>query len=169
MAERASKTSRPSHGRLKVSPWARVDRVQLIRREVREYLAPSALEVLIEHAEAQVEGGAEVGGRGADAGRVFATLMITIDLRRCARFFREPADTATAERVAELLEDSPGLDLKLTRMILDDLVRLAGRPADELEVTLERTIRAEGTTLLIDGDAMAVPRSKARGNRGARG
>ncbi len=166
MPERDS-SGRPTRGRLKPSSWARVDRVQLIRREVREVLAPSAIEVLLGHAERQVEGGAELGDNAPASGRVYATLMVTIDLQRCARFFREPADTATAERVAELMADSPALDRKLTRMVAGELAALAGCTPEELDVSLDRTIRADGTILYVDGDAMGVV--KGRGKRRARG
>lgn len=162
-------SGRPARGRLKPSSWARVDRVQLIRREVREVLAPSALEVLLGHAERQIEGGAELGDHSPAAGRVYATLMVTIDLQHCARFFREPADTATAERVAELMADSPALDRKLTRMVGAELAKLAGCALEDLDVTVDRTIRAEKTTLYVDGDAMGVVRTDGRGKRLAQG
>lgn len=157
--------------RLQESPWARVDRVQLIRREVREVLAPSALEVLLAHAERVVEGGDEVGAPAPRAGtrRVYATLMVTIDLRRCARFFREPADAATAERVAELMESSPDLERKLVRLVRAELARLAGAEPDAIEITLERTIRAEGSILYIDGDAMTTITAAGRGKSAGRG
>jgi hypothetical protein len=156
----SAKARAPRSG-LGVSPWARVDRVQLIRREVREYLAPSALEVLLGHAERQVEGGVE-------GDRVYATLMVTVDLGRCARFFREPADTATAERVAELMTESPGLERKLVRMVSAELARLAGCAPDDLDVSLEHVVRAEGAVLYVDGDAMGTRRA-GRGNRRAEG
>ena len=37
--------------------WASVQKVQLIRREIRETLSPSALEVLWRHGEHVIEGG----------------------------------------------------------------------------------------------------------------
>lgn len=153
-----------SRRRLEESPWARVDRVQLIRREVREVLAPSALEVLLAHAERVVEGGDEVGGPAGPPGRrVYATLMVTIDLRRCARYFREPADAATAERVAELMEESADLERKLVRLVRGELASLAGADPETMEITLERTIRVDGPVLYIDGDAMATLGAASRG------
>ena len=161
-ASRVAQRTQPRR-RLGEPPWSRVDRVQLIRREVREVLAPSALELLFSHAERVVEGGDEVGdtpGRGGR--RVYATIMVTIDLRRCARYFREPPDSATAERVAELMEGSPDLDRKLVRSVRGELAALAGVDPDALEVTLECSVRADGPILYVDADAMATVAGPAR-------
>jgi hypothetical protein len=167
MAGRPHDAQRPqTRRRLAESPWARVDRVQLIRREVREVLAPSALELLFAHAERVVEGGDEVGGSPAHAGRrVYATIMVTIDLRRCARYFREPPDSATAERVAELMEASPDLERKLVRLVRGELAALAHANPDALDVTLETTVRTDGPIVYVDADAMAtlVAPPRARG------
>jgi hypothetical protein len=50
------------------APWARVRKVQLIRREIREVLSPSALEVLWRHGEHVIEGGrSSAAGAGRQA------------------------------------------------------------------------------------------------------
>lgn len=127
-------------------------------------LSPGAIEVLFDHAELVVEGGEELGGRRAADRRVFATVMVTIDLTRCADVFREPADDATARRVAELMEAEPRVHRELDALAARELARLvAGEaPGDAncepaaLVVALETEIRAEGTTVLVDLDAMAT-------------
>lgn len=131
-------------------------RLQLIRREIREALAPSALELLFEHAELVVEGGEELGGRRAEDRRVFATVMVTIDLTRCAGQVREPADEVTARRVAELMEAEPRVHQRLRSLAARELARLCGAAPEELAVAVESTLRAEGTTVLVDVDAMAT-------------
>lgn len=151
----------PSHAdvpseHLGAAPWAKVRRVQLIRREIREVLSPSALEVLFDHAELVVEGGEEVGGRRAGERRVFATVMVTIDLCRCAGQVREPADEATARRVAELMEADPRVHERLRTLAARELARLGGAEPEEITVAVETGVRVEGTTLLIDVDAMAT-------------
>jgi hypothetical protein len=135
--------------------------VQLIRREIREFLGQSALEVLFSVAEHVVEGSAELSaadagspGRGARAPRVYATVMVTIDLRACSAYFREPADDATAERVAELMQGCARVGEQLAELARPKLAELAGLAADRLEVTLQHQVRADGTRILIDGDAM---------------
>lgn len=133
--------------------WARVHKVQLIRREIREVLSASALEVLWRHGEHVVEGGGEVGNTGAGR-RFYATVMVTFDLRRCAAHFREPADTATAERLAELLIGSPRVQKKLVELARPELARLAQVAGERLRIELDHHARAEGTQVLIDGDAM---------------
>ncbi|MCY1011889.1 hypothetical protein OV079_41305 [Nannocystis pusilla] len=61
--------------------WVKVQKVQLIRREIREILAPSALELLFKYGELVIEAGPELGrGRRAPGHRFYATVMVTVDL-----------------------------------------------------------------------------------------
>ncbi len=147
----------PAHEALPAPGWARVHRVQLIRREVREYLSPAALEVLLEGAEHVVEGAADAAGPSGS--RYYATVMVTIDLRRRAAWFREPADEATAERVAELLQDSPGVRQKLAEVARVELARLADVDPASLDILLDHQVRVDGTTILIDLDVAGSPRA----------
>lgn len=133
--------------------WARVGRIQLIRREVREFLPRSALELLFAHGEHVVEGGVELG-EGGVAHRAYATVMLTIDLARCADLFREPADAATAQRLAELMELDRAVHDRLLALARRELARISGLSTRRLRVQLEHHVRAEGTRLLLDGDAM---------------
>ena len=142
--------------RLPPSPWARVQRVQLVRREVREYLPPSAVQMLLARAECVVEGDGELGPPTRGQRRVYATVMVTIDLERGASLFREPADEATAQRVAELVESTPAIIRALVAYARPELARIAGVPGDALEISLEHTARAEGSRILIDGDAVGI-------------
>ncbi len=129
----------------------RVHRVQLVRREVREYLSPSALEILFAHATWVVEGEpVPAGGL-----RLFATVMVTIDLASCAAYLREPADAATAARVATLMDASPAVARRLIEMGRPRLLRLLGAPGrGEVDVSIEHRARAEGARILIDGDVV---------------
>jgi hypothetical protein len=125
---------------------------------VREVLSPGAIEVLFDHAELVVEGGEELGGRRAAPDlRMFATVMVSIDLARCATQVREPADEATARRVAELMEAEPRVHQRLRSLAARELARLANMPPEAfLLVTVETSIRVEGTVVLIDVDAMTT-------------
>lgn len=146
-------------GRLPPPRWARVEQVQLIRREVREYLPAGAVELLLSGADFVVEGGDELGATsGAPARRVYATVMVTIPLPRSAKAFRERPDGATAVRLAELLESTPLVARKLAELARPELAEIAGVSPAALEISLEHQARAEGTDLLIDGDAVAVVR-----------
>jgi len=137
--------------------WTRVRKVALIRREVREYLPSSTVEVLLSEGETVVEGGAEVGRDGASS-RVFATMMITADLAALADRFRDRADAATARRVAELLEGHPDLAPKLAARLQPRLPNLVGASsAKHWDIAVEPEVRAEGTSVMIDADIVAVP------------
>ncbi|MEM7153688.1 MAG: hypothetical protein AAF799_12650 [Myxococcota bacterium] len=137
-------------------PWARVQRVQLIRREVREVLSPGALEVLFEHVDLVVEGGEELGGRRTADRRFYATVMVTIDLVRCRSCFREPADEATARRVAELMEEDPRVEQRLRTLAGRELAQLADTEPEALSLVLETGVRAAGTAVLLDIDVQAT-------------
>lgn len=157
-------------------PWSRVRRVQLIRREIRESVPPAAIELLLSGADHVVEGGTELEkpapgslpdlsrpgnpdrprASGVARRRVYASLMTTIDLSGAAETFREPADAATAERVAELLRDDETLREKLIARMRPHLAELASMPGDALEISLDYEIRADGPRILIDADAAGI-------------
>lgn len=129
-------------------------------------LSPGGVQVLFDHAELVVEGGEELGSRREADRRVFATVMITIDLGRCADYFREPADEATARRVAELMAGDPQVHQQLHSMAARELARLAGCEPSALALAIETAMRVEGTAVLIDLDAMATLDSTRREGRG---
>jgi len=125
-------------------------------------LSPGALEVLFDNADLVVEGGEELGGRRAADHRLYATVMVTIELSRCATHFREPADEATARRVAELMENDPHVYERLHTLALRELARLAETEPDSLALAAEIGVRADGASVLVDIDAMAT-RTRRRG------
>ncbi len=131
----------------------------LIRREVREYLPASTVEVLLSEGETVFEGGTELVASGGSS-RVFATIMVTADLASLADRFRDRPDAATAARVAELLEGHPDLAPKLAARIRSRLPDLAGDPsAAQWEIAVDSQVRVEGTAVLIDADIVAAPTS----------
>jgi len=134
-----------------------VRKVALIRREIREYLPSSTVEVLLSEGESVIEGGAEVV-TGGGSSRVFATLMITADLEALADRFRDRPDAATALRVADLLGAHPDLGPKIVARVRPRLPELAGREdAAQWHVSVDSQVRAEGTAVMIDADIVAAP------------
>lgn len=141
--------------------WAKVERIRLIRREIRETLSPGAIELLFAHGELVVEGsGAVACEAGTD--RVYATIMLSIDLSHCASRVREPVDAATTFRLVELMRECVSVRLGLTELARPHLARLAELAADAIDLAVEPTIRSEGMLLLVDGDAVAWPRNPVR-------
>ena len=159
MSPRKRQTASLPRGPLLEPRWARVTQVQLIRREIREHLGHSALEVLFSAAEHVVEGGAELAAPHATSARrlervarAYATVMVTIDLRACSAYFREPADDATAQRVAELMQDCDRVSDFVATLARPKLAELAGVQPEALEISLQHEVCADGTRILIDGD-----------------
>lgn len=139
--------------------WPRVRRIPLIRREVRESLSESALEILFCGAELIVEGDHDG----------YATVMLTLDLARSATLLRERADEATAERVAELMRGSAGVRGRLTELARPRLAELFGADPRSLRIELLPVVRVSGARILIDGDAVVSVRDNARGAKQVRG
>jgi hypothetical protein len=139
--------------------WLRVRRIPLIRREVRESLSDNALELLFGSAELLVEGDRDIEGPQPD--RAYATVMVTLDLTHCASVLREPADEATAERVAELMRGSASVRRQLIELARPKLAELLNAPARALRIELLPVVRVVGARILIDGDAVVSLRSRS--------
>jgi hypothetical protein len=141
--------------------WPRVRRIPLIRREVRESLSDSALEILFANAELLVEGDHELGAKvslGMLSGRAYATVMLTLDLAHSATLLRERADEATAERVAELMRGSAAVRRRVTELARPRLAKLFGADPRSLRIELLPSVRVSGARILIDGDAVVSVR-----------
>lgn len=150
--------------------WPRVRRIPLIRREVRESLSDSALEILFCSAELIVEGDLDRGRphpskRGFESGRAYATVMLTLDLTRCAELLRDRADEATATRVAELMRGSAGIRERVTELARPRLAELFDADPRTLRIELLPVIRVAGSRILIDGDAVVSLRSSQLKNQ----
>lgn len=159
-----ARTSAPAreHAELVAPPWAKVDRIALIHREIHESLSPGAIELLFAHGELVVEGSEAVAvERGS--GLVYATIMMTIDLTRCASRVREPVDIATVDRLVELMHDHGSVRSKLIALARPDLARLARCTPDEVDLSVDITVRGEAMALLVDGDVVAWARNSRSG------
>lgn len=140
----------PASGRLALRPMARVQRIALFEREVRERLSPSALEAFFAAAEVISEGQrAERSGREA----YFGSTMLTIDLEQLAPVVRDACDAGTAQRLAALMQRDPSVTALVKGIAARETARLAGvRPR---AVATEIKIGARGTRVFIDVDVEA--------------
>lgn len=134
---------------LAAAPWARVERVNLIRREVRESLSPNALEILFSRAEVVVESGTDPSGEA-----VYGTVMLTFDLSRCSDLVREPADAATALRLSELLAADKKVARRLATLARPYLSEAAETSVPMSAISMDFKVRVEDERVLIDGDGM---------------
>ncbi|RMG98495.1 MAG: hypothetical protein D6705_05650 [Deltaproteobacteria bacterium] len=132
--------------------FRRVDHVQLVRREVREYVPRTSLELLFRSADVVFEGEAEPAGAGGDGVRIAGTLMVTMDLSDVAALAREPADAATAARLAELLPRTEGFVAGLAGLAAREIERASGTRIDPKALDLDPVVRAEQARILIDVD-----------------
>jgi hypothetical protein len=132
-------------------PLARVQRIALFEREVRERLSRAALDLLLARAAVISE-----GQRQTRAGREawFGSTMLTIDLDALAPALREPCDAGTARRLAGLLESDPAVASRVEAIAAREAARVAG--ARPRSVSAEMKVSARGVRVFIDVDVEAV-------------
>ena len=127
-------------------PMATARRVSLFEREVTVRLSPVGIDLLLGAATVLSEGTTE-------RGRFSGSTMITVDLARTAAAIAEPADAATARRLAALVPTDDHARFRARRIAIAEAHRRAGTldsPAVDLRA------RAIGTQLQLDLDLEAV-------------
>lgn len=131
-------------------PMARVTRIALFEREVRERLSASALDLLMSRAEVISEGQRSTRG-GRDA--YFGSTMLTFDLPELAVVLRDACDAGTARRLAALLETDARVAERVQQLAAREAARVAG--AKPASVSTHVAIRAQGARVFIDVDVEA--------------
>jgi hypothetical protein len=132
---------------------AAVRRLALVRREIRERISATGLELLLRAASRISE------GRIAADGRYYGSTMLTLDLGLASGQVRDVCDIATAVRLAQLLEGDAAALAQVRRLVVEEASRVARRPLGELE--LEIRLRVEGSKIFIDVDVEG-PGAQAR-------
>lgn len=127
-------------------------------------MSDNALEILFCSAELLIEGDRDLETRPslADAARVYATVMLTLDLSQSAALLRERPDEATAERVAELMRGSDEVRRRLIELARPELAELFDAAPRSLRIELLPVVRVSGARILIDGDAVVSLRTPAK-------
>jgi hypothetical protein len=131
-------------------PMARVERLPLIEREIRERVGTAALELLIAGADVLVEG---APGNGPTSAGFFGSVMMTIDLAARAPQIREAPTPELAARLVELI-GADGRALGRIRRIAESRAAVfAGRPIEVHPGDLR--VRSDGLRVLVDIDIEA--------------
>ena len=138
---------------------ARVSRVTLFEREIRERISEPALELLLHHAEILTEGECASGGSDPD-GPFFGSTMFTIDLAALRGAVRERCDDASARRLSRLIETDARVQERVRQIAQREATRLLARRVRAADAVVR--VRAQGTVVYIDvdieGDLYAAPR-----------
>jgi hypothetical protein len=138
---------------LELRPIARVHRIPLIEREVREHLSRAALDAVFASAEILSEG--EVDS-AAGRQRFFGSTMLTVDVARLAEILREPADEGTARRLVALLAHDGSLEGRIEAIVQSEVERISGTATQTLRN--EARLRTQGTRVFLDIDVEAILR-----------
>jgi hypothetical protein len=146
----APKSIRPNLQRLLLRPLARVERISLFEREVKERLSRAALDVLFAAAGVMSEGQRSARGKRES---FFGSTMLTIELETVAAALRDAADARAAQRLAALLARDAGAQARIKRMAAEECERLSSARPRSLNTDIK--VRARGTTVYVDVDVEA--------------
>jgi hypothetical protein len=133
-------------------PLARVERIALFEREVRERLSRAAMDLVFERAEVMSE-----GQRSIRAGQpaYFGSTMLTINLDTLAPSLREACDAGTARRLATLLMDDASAHARVKQIATREATRIAGGRLRALGTEVK--VSARGVRVFIDVDVEGTP------------
>jgi hypothetical protein len=145
---------------------ARVERVNLFEREVRERLSASAVELLFRHAQVLSEGecarASSIDPRIRMISRFFGSTMITVDVAALSTSVREPCDATAAAKVAALVATDARVAHRAKEIAIGEAQRLANGPLKTPSTELR--VRVRGTTVHLDvdveGDVAGVARDR---------
>jgi hypothetical protein len=145
---------------------AAAKKIGLFGREIREWISPPALEILLGAAERITEGSFEgpPGPRQAYLG----SIQLQIPLSACAEYLAEPLDASAARRVAELLRTDAKSREILLEVARQEAQRAAGCQLHELHVEIDSSHRGDTIIVGMDVEARVQPLSAGYGGRGAR-
>ena len=129
-------------------PMARVTRVTLFEREVRERLSNAALELLLGRAQVLAEGSRSSSPTARKA--FFGSIMITMDLATLEGDVRDALTPETAARVAERMQSDARVARWLRKLAENEASKLAGTPIRVHSADVR--VRAEGAKVLVDID-----------------
>jgi hypothetical protein len=133
-------------------PLARVQRIALFEREVRERLSRAAMDLIFDKAEVMSE-----GQRSTRAGQpiYFGSTMLTINLDSLAPSLREPCDAGTARRLATLLMDDSSAHARVKQIATRESARIVGNRLRALATEVK--VSARGVRVFIDIDVEGTP------------
>jgi hypothetical protein len=140
--------SSPTHLR----PIARVQRIALFEREVRERLSRAALDLVFERAEVMSE-----GQRTTRQGQpvYFGSTMLTIDLEALAPQLRESCDAGTARHLAALIASDAAVAARVKGVAGREAARIVGGRLKA--IATEVKVSARGARVFIDVDVEGTP------------
>src|SRR3954469_20443905 len=133
-------------------PLARVQRIALFEREVRQRLSRAARDLVFERAEVISE-----GQKSTRAGQpvYFGSTMLTIDLEALAPQLRESCDAGTARHLATLLAGDSAVASRVKSVAKREAARIAGGRLQS--VATEVKVSARGARVFIDVDVEGTP------------
>jgi hypothetical protein len=133
-------------------PLARVQRIALFEREVRERLSRAALDLVFQRAEVMSE-----GQQSTRAGQpiYFGSTMLTIDLESLGPVLRESCDAGTARRLATLIGNDAAVAARVKSIATREAARIAG--ARLRGIATEMKVSSRGARVFIDVDVEGTP------------
>lgn len=143
---------------------ATAKKIGLFGREIREWVSPPALEILLGAAERISEGSFD--GPPGPRQAYLASIQLLVPLSTCDRYLSGPLDASSARRVAELLRSDADAREILVELARREAERAAGCPLYDLQVEIDASHRGDTIVLGMDVEARVQPlRSENGGAR----
>ena len=130
-------------------------RIGLIGQEIREWISPSALEILIGQAE-RISEGAFDGPPGPNQ-CYLATIQLRVSLSSCDHYLSGPLDAVSARRAAELIRQDPLAREILNEVALKEAERGAGCALHQAQVDMDASHRGDTLVFSMDVEARVQP------------
>jgi hypothetical protein len=141
-------------------------KIALLCREIREWIAPPALEILLGSAECISEGSFD--GPPGPLQAYLASIQLVIPLAASAEYLSGPLDAATARQLAGLLRTDPFAQEILQEVARAESERAAGCALYDLQVEIDVGHQADTLLVSMDVEAHVRPQQLRDGAQGPR-
>jgi hypothetical protein len=127
-------------------------KVSLFRREIKEWISPSALEILIGASEVIAEGSFDT--TETDSPIFLGSIQIKVDLSACASYIQDPLDAAAAKRLTQMILSDQIAREVLAELALREAERAAGCALFELQTEMDVSHQGDELRISIDVEGL---------------
>jgi hypothetical protein len=139
-----------------LKPMVSARKVTLFRREIKEWISPPAIEILIGAAEVIAEGSFDTSE--TDNPLFLGSILIKVDLETCGAYIQDPLDAAAARRLAQMILSDQIAREVLTELALREAERSAGCALFELQTEIDASHKGNELSICIELEGLVRPR-----------
>jgi hypothetical protein len=139
-----------------LKPMVSARKVTLFRREIKEWISPPAIEILIGAAEVIAEGSFDTSE--TDNPLFLGSILIKVDLETCGAYIQDPLDASAARRLAQMILSDQIAREVLTELALREAERAAGCALFELQTDMGATHQGNELRISIELEGLVRQR-----------